>query len=132
MTIDDIGTELGVTLPDEYRRILLDYPASLRGTTAEGYEFLRLPDYIVSENKAVRRGTVFGMKWPGNHLIIGSDGGGNAYTINLEELPTKVYVFDHDDRSFRIIAQSIAEWVIATAEFLKEKREPTTLSTRRR
>ena len=111
MRLSELEHHIGVSLPEEYRSLLQNYPEELRGTTVEGYELVSTVETLLSENLSVRQGPVFGLDWPRNHFVVGSDGSGNLYTLNLNETPVGVYEFDHEDQSFRRLAESLPDWL---------------------
>ena len=99
---------VGLTVPESYRQLLLDYPeplASLRwsGIRPTSFELFNKSKKILQENKFVRSST-FNMEddsgethtWPNHFLVIGESGGGDYYAINLKNKKAAVYFWDHE------------------------------------
>jgi hypothetical protein len=113
MTRDDlreIEVCFGLRLPAEYCELLLAYPRELP-TNVQGTELLSHPADITNENRSVRAGPLWGVEWPSQYFVVGDDGAGNLYCIDTQQSPAPVLFFDHDDRSFRQEAPSLAQWI---------------------
>jgi len=108
--IRELETFFGVTLPRDYRDLLLSYPAELP-PVVKGTELVDHPTVLKDQNTSLRDGPLWGVKWPPQFFAIGDDGSGNLFYIDTELNPSPVFVFDHEDRSFRVESASLAEWI---------------------
>jgi hypothetical protein len=106
----ELETLFGITLPTDYKALLLDYPAELP-SVVKGYALVDHPELIKDQNENVRAGPLWGVKWPLNYFVVGDDGSGNLFYLDTTKNPSPVFVFDHEDRAFREEAPSIAKWV---------------------
>lgn len=91
-----IHSELLVQLPKDYVDRMLNYP--LAGTDNEGWELCDDAEIIVKHNKELRRLGFFDIPWPDHFFVIGSDGCGNFYFLNLKESDCRVYFANHENR----------------------------------
>ena len=109
-----VESRLGVLLPSHYRRFLLAYPQALidakldLGHTQESpadRKFTSHPDRLIELNEEVREsGTPWvgeaGDPWPDRYLVIGDDGCGNYYCLDLRAGDEGVWFYDHDAGGF--------------------------------
>ena len=117
----------GFTLPAEYVELLAEYPAALMkreraddGSEAEGYvntvELLSDLEDVADINHEVRFGTVMDpdgneFLWPDQLLVIGENGEGDYYGIDLTQQYQGVLFFDHQEVGFEEITDTLDEFV---------------------
>ena len=80
-----------------------------------GQEFYSDADEIIKETKCFRDEGFFGLNWPKKYLVIGDDGAGSVYFIDLNQTNSPVYFADHehaavDERWHRRYVQPHAEF----------------------
>jgi hypothetical protein len=101
--------ELGVQLPAQYMALLAGYPEELLDGAAD-FELLANVDRIVELNREMRR------LWPESdydpipetYLIIGEDGRGNLFAIDLSRGDdSPVFEFEHEENSWHSRAESL-------------------------
>ena len=105
-----IEAQFDVTLPGEYVSLLLAYSKDLPELVS-GLELYNQQWELVSDNESVRKGPLWGVTWPAHYFVIGSDGAGNYFCIDTKHTAPPILFFDHDDRTFRQEAPSLAEWL---------------------
>jgi hypothetical protein len=125
--IDQITELVGNVPPDDYLRLLRDYPEVLQsvnraiddskseGTVAD-VELIRDPSCILKINREARVDSVLepdGTEffWPDQLMIIGETGAGDYYCIDVERQVAGVMQFDHHSVGFEVIADSLNEFV---------------------
>ena len=124
-----IEEELAVSLPDAYRSILLNYPDELLKLaeilktdeicdpeTPADLELLNDPDSLIENNRFVRtpghRYSKSGAPWPASYFLIGIDGCGDYYAIDLQmgdESP--VFFWGHEMMEWDEHAPNIREFI---------------------
>lgn len=87
---------LGVTLPEEYKRIALDNPFA--GLHTADYELCDDFTAILGENRYARDHGFFRQVWPPDWFIIGTDGCGSDYFITTAPFDGKVYFADQKEK----------------------------------
>lgn len=98
MTPEDVSkieVELGLTLPVDYQQALLHYPFAPE-TDAYYYTLFGDAEYLVDANRAYREGGFFGQDWPPHYLVVGDDGAGNVYFLDLVRESSPVFFADHE------------------------------------
>jgi hypothetical protein len=97
MTADDlerIEKELHLTLPRSYREFMQS------GKFGEGYDGIQeltgVADEVIEATKDLRANRFYGAKWPDNFLVIGYDGAGDYYFMNVERKTSTVLFADHE------------------------------------
>lgn len=103
MTAEDVSKielEIGLALPADYQQVLLRYPFASEGN-AYCDELFGDAGYLIDTNRAYREGSFFGQTWPRHYLIIGDDGAGNVYFLDLARESLSVFVADHETTSAR-------------------------------
>ncbi len=117
----------GFTIPDEYVRLLDDFPEQLRktprspektieeGCVAE-VELLAEIAEVVDINIEARKGGVIDpdgeeFLWPEQLLVIGETGTGDYYCIDLSGEHTGVLQYLHQAIEFEIVAESLDDFV---------------------
>jgi len=87
---------LGVTLPEEYKRIALDNPFA--GLHTADYELCDDFTAVLGENRYVRDHGFFRQVWPPDWFIIGTDGCGSDYFIMTAPFDGRVYFADQREK----------------------------------
>ena len=84
--VERIETELGLTLPEDYRRVLLDFPfQDLRGNDfAELYDH---PSALIETNQRLRSGE---KPWPSHLLFVGQSEEDPAYALDMSAQPSRI------------------------------------------
>ena len=80
--ITKIEQGLQVKLPDPYKRVLLKYPFP-PDSDAAYYDFYGDPEVILEDNKYYHDNGFNGLPWAAHHFIIGNDGSGEIFFIDL-------------------------------------------------
>lgn len=100
-----------IKLPEFYKQVLLNYPKELVGTEAEDFGLLNDADVIIYENNDVRRNGYFGEAWPARYFIIGQNGCGDYFVINLNGTTFSVGYACHEKMECIAYAKSLDEFV---------------------
>ena len=114
-------SELKIQLPADYAAALLKNP--FKGGAQEFYGNL---DEILNQTKWNRDEGFFGLKWPENYLVIGDDGAGNQYFIDLNRTPSPVFFVDHEIAAVKDKwevteeAASVKQWIQRLPQLWKE------------
>jgi len=114
MTLDDIDSvekALSLQLPAEYKQFITNYPRRLANTEAPDYACLDDAAVLISENQAVRGGHFYGQEWPKDLFLIGTNGCGDSYAIDMTVSPVAVQFFDHERLEFVPFAPSLDSFV---------------------
>ena len=101
MTLEDVSNiqlELDLLLPEDYRQVLLHYPFA---SDAYYDELFGDASYLVDTNQGYLEGSFFGQTWHSHHLIIGDDGAGNVYFLDLRRESSPVLFADHETTAAR-------------------------------
>ena len=86
-----IERELSVRLPEWYCARLLNYPFE-----KDEMELFSDATELIRQNRYNRNKGWFGFPWLDSFLIIGEDGCGNLYFVNLGCSDDRIYIADHD------------------------------------
>ena len=122
--IRQIEQALEASLPEDYKRILLQYPREI--PDARDLHLSDDVDWLIEQNLYVRQepSGFFGKReWFDNHYIVGSDGNGNCFYLGLERpLPSPIFFLDHErpDVTGMEIASNFDEWIPKIREQLDE------------
>lgn len=115
MTLDelhDIERRLSVTLPDAYRKALLD-GVSISGSSPDPYFFCEWRELVLT-NLELRMPPIpncfCGREWPLSYVCIGNDGCGNYYAIDCNDPCCSVRFFDHESDTFEVKARTLPEF----------------------
>ena len=108
--LDRVERELGIRLPNDYRAMVLTYPAEL-GPSGPDYELLDDPEQLIKINLLFREQGFFGMPWPARFFSFGGDGNGNEYYLDLRQEPSPVYFADHEGTMYSEQWPSLAAWL---------------------
>lgn len=106
--VDRIESSLAVTLPDEYRRLLMEFPSDLSADWAR-HEIFCSADWIIKQTQSTRLGAIK-RRWPTHMIVIGDSGCGDFYCLDLSDRPASVVCWDHEKRRFEFMASSIEQW----------------------
>jgi hypothetical protein len=118
-----IEQAFGVTLPDWYRRQIVEYPF------VEPDDAL-YPDEesIVRANQELRRDGWFRFPWPREFFIIGDDGCGGYYFIVPSAGNKRIFIADHEggpapsfDKLDKMVqSETIEKYISETLGFIRE------------
>jgi len=114
MTLEDINkiqTKTGVTLPEYYVEFVTQYPKELSETEAPDYGLLDDPSEIIEQNIDVRMNGYFGEKWPERYFIIGQNGCGDYYVIDLQSQNFSIGFSDHEAMECTLYASNKEEFI---------------------
>lgn len=106
--LQQIESELGITLPVDYREAMLNYPLDrdpLDETLCDDVELL------IKSNLYYRKHKFFGLEWPGHYFTFGGDGFGNRFFLDLTLTPSPVFFADHEVREYREDKPSLEAWL---------------------
>jgi hypothetical protein len=117
--VDQVERALGITLPGEYRALVLAYPTGL-GPGGPDYELLDDPAQLIAINRQLREQGFFGLPWPAHFFSFGGDGSGNEYYLDLLVESSPVYFADHEGTVYNEQWPSLQAWL---AERLEEQAE---------
>ena len=122
----------GFPVPDHYSRLLSEYPESLRnlqraedGSEAEGQvdsvELMSDPNDVIAVNREVRSSIVDDpdgeeFRWPDSILVIGENGEGDFFGLDLTGEYPGVLLYEHQAVEFQEITDSLEEFI----ELLRE------------
>ncbi|HEX2997431.1 MAG TPA: SMI1/KNR4 family protein [Anaerolineales bacterium] len=117
---EQIARDLNINLPQDYKEILGNYPQA-------AYSVMKIylsnqRDWIIKQNKMIRETknpSCTRKDWNLDNLVIGEDGDGNRYYIDLRQFPSPVYLFEreHPEKEQQV-ASGLVEWI----SFITEKR----------
>jgi hypothetical protein len=80
---------LGVTVPADYKRLMLDFPVRFERGNRESRVWNDV-DALIARNKKLRSGK---RPWPSQYLFIGDDGGGTYFALDLAHATPSVAAF---------------------------------------
>ena len=109
--IENIQLKTGLTLPKYYVEFITNYPKILSETEAPDYGLLDNPEEIIEQNIDVRKNGYFGEKWPERYFIIGHNGCGDYYVVNLNSSEFSVGFSDHEKMECNLYAESQEEFI---------------------
>jgi hypothetical protein len=126
-SLERVKAELGIELPEEYERLVRDIPADI--PDAADLDISTDAQWIIQHNADLRADPAFFFDrtepWPGYFYVLGEDGNGNAFYLDLRESSASaVYFLDHEqpDTDHIIAATNIPEWLTQVRAHLKEAR----------
>ena len=114
MNLDDIKQiqdETGIECPEFYVQVITNYPSKLENTDAPDFGLLDDPEVIIYENNDVRTQGCFGAAWPSHYFIIGQNGCGDYYVVDLDKKEFSVYFACHESLSFTLFASNLQEFI---------------------
>jgi hypothetical protein len=103
--LDHIERDTGKRLPAEYWQLLGQFPNEIGDWGQDGYLLLD-SSAIIGLNRQIRSRPVYGMDWPDDYFVIGEDGLGDFFCIDLTKSPSPV-LFDHEMSDFTKQADSV-------------------------
>jgi hypothetical protein len=95
-----IEQRLSIRLPESYRNVFQDNPLANKKKYCDVYEsLLDNPNDIIEINMQLRKNGLKKKAWNENFYIIGLNGGGNYYFINLDDSNNhQIYYLSNKDR----------------------------------
>ena len=125
--IQELQSLTGLPVPADYLQLLASYPAALQnlpraedGSEKQGHvscvELMCDQADVLDVNREVRSGPVMDpsgaeFEWPAQVLVIGENGGGDYYAIDVSAEHPGVLFFNHQAVEFQEITDSIVEYV---------------------
>jgi hypothetical protein len=107
-----IEEALEIRVPPDYRELMLAYPAVLVELGIADFELLCEPEQVIAENRSIRVSRRFDTTWPDAYFLIGEDGCGDFYCLDLSRLNSPVILFDHECQAqFVELADSLEAWL---------------------
>jgi hypothetical protein len=126
-SLERVKAELGITLPEEYEQLVLDIPHDI--PDAEECEISTDAQWLIQHNADLGADPAFFFdrkeRWPDYFYVLGEDGNGNAFYLDLREgSAPAVYFLDHEQPDLDNVkaASSIQEWLTQVRAQLKESR----------
>ena len=126
-SIERIKAELGIELPEEYETLVQNIPPDI--PEAADLDISTDADWLIQHNTDLRADSAFFFDrreaWPDFFYVLGEDGNGNAFYIDLREgSKPVVYFLDHEqpDTDHIIAARNIAEWIPQVRARIEERR----------
>lgn len=124
--LDRIEGELGIGLPETYRRAVDPYPIpALCGNTE--WMFWDDADALIALNNELREGGRTRSPWPPRFYALGQDGGGCSDAIDLDDPEHGVFWFDRQhidvsdgDRSDEKLSAWIARQIVDSTRDLED------------
>lgn len=126
-SLERVKAELGIQLPEQYEQLVLNIPPDI--PDAEECDISTDVEWLIQHNADLRADPAFFFDreepWPDYFYVLGEDGNGNAFYLDLREgSAPAVYFLDHEqpDLDRMVAASSITEWVEQLRARLKERR----------
>jgi hypothetical protein len=126
-SLERVKAELGIQLPEEYETLVQNIPGDI--PDAEECDISTDPEWLIQHNSDLRADPAFFFDrkeaWPNYFYVLGEDGNGNAFYLDLREgSAPAVYFLDHEQPDIDSImaASSITEWLMQVRVRLKERR----------
>ncbi len=98
--LDRIQTELGLTLPADYREILLHFPVRFEAGTTDGFLWDD-PAALIERNRELRSArNPWGVELkpiPDQYFFIGDDKAGWQFLIDTTSAPSMVYTMEYEN-----------------------------------
>ncbi len=119
-----IEAALGIRLPYDYKQLLQNYPEEI--AAARDLHLSDDADWLIEQNRFVRQTpeNFFGKQaWRAEHFVIGEDGNGNCFYLNLHKgPPSPVYFLDHEQPDLEDVeaAPDFAGWLPQVQAQLEE------------
>lgn len=119
-----IERELKIVLPVDYRKVLENYPLAI--AAAQDLQLSNQVEWLIGQNQMVREdpASFFGKKtWNPQHLVIGEDGNGNCFYLDLQLPSSPVYKLNHetpDAPGGEVVATNLAAWIPLIQQELEE------------
>lgn len=125
--IQKIEQVLRIKLPLDYCNHLLAYPDGI--DEAKVLHFSTEATWLIGQNEWMRENPAnfFGKtSWPAHYFIIGEDGNGNAFYLDLRQpQPSPVYFLNHEapEQDGQQTAASFEEWIPQVRTALEQYRK---------
>ncbi len=126
-SLESVKAELGIELPEQYERLVQNIPPDI--PDAAEYRISTDAHWLIQHNVDLRADPAFFFDrkevWPDHFYVLGEDGNGNAFYLDLREGSSPaVYFLDHEQPDIDHIkaASSITEWLTQVRTQLKECR----------
>lgn len=125
--IEQLQTDFEILLPTPLRELLLDYPAALSALTradeswVHEHELVADAALLTELNHEVRLEPIVDTQgnrfdWPEQLFVIGENGAGDYYCVDIEESEPVVIHFDQLSVEFYEIEDSLDEYVAMLME----------------
>ncbi len=128
-----IERKLRVSLPEHYRALVLAYPPALLEAELDLGSWRQSPGnsllfnnskQVIALNQAVRKPGLLiadseSTAWPDHFLIIGADGSGNYWCLDLAGKSKAVWYFAHEEGIFELQSKSLEGHVRFVLKFIK-------------
>ena len=118
-------------IPEDVRFIIENYETAVLGYSSlndeqkaelEGYYLLRKEDHLSEENEHVRSSKVNWTqditRWPNDYFIIGHDGCGNYYYLDVST--NNIGFYDYDEMEFQSEAKCLQVYISKSVQFVRE------------
>ena len=121
-----IENELKIKLPESYKSVMQCHPFEDNKKEPNiTFCLINNVDEIIKENKEIQKEGFLGTPWKANLFVIGKDGAGNYYYINLNErINNKVFVtdftFEEGEELNYIISNSLTDFIEFKIEIKQE------------
>src|SRR5262245_4168795 len=126
-SLERVKAELRIELPEEYESLVQNMPPDI--PEAADLDISTDAQWLIQHNADLRADPAFffGRQelWPAYFYVLGEDGNGNAFYIDLREGPKPaVYFLDHEqpDTNHIVAASNIAEWIPHVRARIEESR----------
>lgn len=130
MTPEDIKRieeKFSIVAPRDWVQVMLNYPEKLAtlampdGSLIREYDLCNDADFLIELNDEVRLepitdGDYSLLEWPEPILVIGDDGGGDYFCLDVGDPEGLVWRFDHIRCQFYDYADSVTQYVAALIE----------------
>lgn len=130
--LDRIEAALRVRLPPEYRATLLDYPLP-PDPDSSGLWLVDDATDVIESTRHFRVSPPASGNWSDNYLYLGSDGGEEAYFLDLGRTPATVLTYEHETGRLRSEAPDLATWIqTLRVAFTEVQDDARSMAARRR
>jgi hypothetical protein len=130
--IAGIEAAVGVALPGHYRRFLLEYSEKLRDAKAmlpmRAVLYFTAED-IVGINKGLHDNPRMievnedSEPWPLNYFVVGTNGGGDYWTVDLDDQREAIWKYD-SEAGGRIVPAEFGSWAEYMAGIERDLQNP--------
>lgn len=103
-----IEESLKIELPSFYKEFMINYPIDLMKTDAADFALIIDSERLIEENINAKN-DFWGLPLNSDSFIIGENGCGDYYLIQLKE-DESIFTFFHDDNSFYKVSNTIKEY----------------------
>jgi hypothetical protein len=116
--VDGIEAALSMSLPPDYRRFLLAYPADISPDITR-HEIYSSALSVIGVTQEARSEMLSETSWPQHMVVIGDSGCGDYYCLDLSQEPAPVVCWNHEIGDFEYTASSIEAWYKQVLTFQK-------------